>query len=173
MTAKRKRNDTESLFRDIARIVAPPPKLTVSEWADLYRRLSSESSAEPGQWRTDRAPYQREIMDAINDPEVDTIVIMSSAQVGKTEILLNAIGYFIDYDPSPILVIQPTVEMAKTFSKDRLAPMLRDTPSLRGKVADARSRDSGNTVLHKWPYYHGWCEFSIGLSKPSNSYSFG
>jgi phage terminase large subunit GpA-like protein len=165
MTAKRKRNDTESLFRDIARIVAPPPKLTVSEWADLYRRLSSESSAEPGQWRTDRAPYQREIMDAINDPEVDTIVIMSSAQVGKTEILLNAIGYYIDYDPSPILVIQPTVEMAKTFSKDRLAPMLRDTPALRGKVADARSRDSGNTVLHK--VFPGGHITMVGANSPS------
>jgi phage terminase large subunit GpA-like protein len=163
MTAKR--NDTESLFRDIARIVAPPPKLTVSEWADLYRRLSSESSSEPGQWRTDRAPYQRQIMDAINDPEVDTIVIMSSAQVGKTEILLNAIGYFIDYDPSPILVIQPTVEMAKTFSKDRLAPMLRDTPALRGKVADARSRDSGNTVLHK--VFPGGHITMVGANSPS------
>lgn len=74
---------------------------------------------------------------------------MSSAQVGKTELLLNIIGYYIDYDPSPILLLQPTLEMAQAFSKDRLAPMLRDTPALKGKVSDIKSRSSGNTMLHK------------------------
>ena len=65
---------------------------------------------------------------------------MSSAQVGKTELVLNTIGYYIDYDPAPILVVNPTIEMAQTFSKDRLAPMIRDTPALRGKVRDAKSK---------------------------------
>lgn len=74
---------------------------------------------------------------------------MSSAQVGKTELLLNALGYFVDYDPAPILLLQPTLEMAQTFSKDRLAPMCRDTPALKGKIQDAKSRSSGNTMLHK------------------------
>ena len=107
---------TIKLFRDIAKVVAPPPILTVSQWADRYRKLSAESSAEPGQWNTDRAPYQREIMDAINDPECEEIVIMSSAQVGKTELILNIIGYFIAYDPAPMLVVQPTVKpMARTL----------------------------------------------------------
>jgi phage terminase large subunit GpA-like protein len=165
MAAKRKINDTESLFRDIAHVVAPPPELTVSEWADLYRRLSSESSAEPGQWRTDRAPYQREIMDAVNDPAVETVVVMTSAQVGKTEILLNIIGYHIDYDPAPIMVMQPTLQMAQAFSKDRLAPMLRDSPALQGKVADARSRDSGNTMLHKT--FPGGHITMVGANSPS------
>lgn len=126
-----------------------PPDLTISEWADRYRYLSSESSAEPGKWYTSRAEYQRGIMDALNEPNVDTIVIMSSAQVGKTEIGNNIAGYFIDQDPSPILVVQPTLEMAKTWSKDRLSPMLRDTPNLRGKVAEVRSKDSDNTIFHK------------------------
>lgn len=127
----------------------PPPDLTVSQWADEFRRLSAEASAEPGRWDTNRAPYQRGILDALNDPDVHTIVIMSSAQIGKTEILLNIIGYFVDQDPSPMLCLQPTLDMAEAFSKDRLAPMVRDTPALRGKIADARSRDSGNTLLHK------------------------
>ena len=74
---------TLKLFRHMARAVSPPPVLTVSEWADRYRKLSSESAAEPGQWNTDRAPYQRDIMDSINDPMVEDIVIMSSAQVGS------------------------------------------------------------------------------------------
>ncbi|QQX80850.1 phage terminase large subunit family protein [Shewanella sp. KX20019] len=128
---------------------APPPDYKVSEWADAERRLSSEASAEPGRWRTSRAPYQREILDAICDPLVEGAVVMSSAQVGKTEFLLNIIGYYVDYDPAPILLLQPTVEMAQAFSKDRLAPMVRDTPAIKGKIKDARSRDSGNTVLHK------------------------
>ena len=140
---------TVRLFSLIAKILSPPPELTVSGWADRYRKLSQEASAEPGQWNTDRAPYQREIMDAVNDAGVEEVVIMSSAQVGKTELILNIIGYYIDYDPSPILCLQPTLEMAQTFSKDRLAPMFRDTPVLRGKVKSVKTRDSGNTILHK------------------------
>lgn len=88
-------------------------------------------------------------MDAASDAAVHTVVVMSSAQVGKTETILNLIGFFIDQDPSPILVLQPTLEMAQAFSKDRLAPMIRDTPALHGRVKDPRSRDSGNTMLHK------------------------
>mgnify|MGYP003815867077 CR=1 FL=1 len=140
---------TIALFRRIARVVAPPPSLTVSDWADLHRRLSSEASAEPGQWRTDRAPYQREIMNAINDDETETIIVMSSAQVGKTEIILNIIGYFIHQDPSPIMLVQPTLVLAQAFSKDRFSPMVRDSPELKKRVANAKSRDSGNTMLHK------------------------
>ena len=78
------------------KVVKPPKKLTVSEWADEYRQLSSEASAESGRWRTSRAEYQRGIMDAFSDPSIDTVVWMSSAQVGKTEALLNIIGYFDD-----------------------------------------------------------------------------
>jgi phage terminase large subunit GpA-like protein len=89
------------------------------------------------------------MMDAVNDAAVETVVIMSSAQVGKTEILNNIIGYHVHLDPSPILLLQPTLEMAEAWSKDRLAPMLRDTDTLRGLVKDPRSRDSGNTLLYK------------------------
>jgi len=88
-------------------------------------------------------------MDAVTDPTVKTIVIMSSAQIGKTETLLNVIGFHVAHDPAPILMLQPTLEMGEAFSKDRLAPMLRDTPALKGKVKDPRSRDSGNQIRHK------------------------
>lgn len=138
-----------TLRQNIARMAAPPPDLSTSEWADAERRLSSEASAEPGRWRTDRAPYQRGIMDAINDPQINQVVVMSSAQVGKTEFLLNVVGYHIDHDPAPMLLLQPTVDMAQAFSKDRLAPMIRDTPALKNKVQDSKSRSSGNTILHK------------------------
>ena len=89
------------------------------------------------------------MMDAFSDPQYSEIVIMSGSQIGKTEIINNIIGYFIEHDPRPILCLQPTLSMAQTWSKDRLALMLRDTPCLRGKVKDARARDSGNTTLHK------------------------
>ena len=137
------------LFRDIATLAAPPPELTVSEWADGYRILSPESCPEPGRWSTDRVPYLAEIMDAFTDPAVETVVVMTSSQVGKTSIIENVVGYHVDYDPSSILVVEPTLDMGQTFSKDRLAPMFRDTPVLRGKVKEARTRDSGNTLLHK------------------------
>ncbi|MGG1392115.1 terminase gpA endonuclease subunit [Brevibacillus brevis] len=124
--------------------------LKLSEWADRYRKLSPESSVETGQWRTDRVPYQREILDAITDQSVESVVVMSSAMMGMTEMLLNAIGYYMDNDPAPIMVVQPTLEMAQAFSENRLAPMLRDTQVLSDKLDDKGSR---NTVLHKT--FHG------------------
>ena len=137
------------VWKQLSSLWQPPPDLKVDEWADRYRKLSSESSAEAGQWRTDRVPFQREIMQVINDPSVEEIVFIKSAQVGATEILLNTIGYYIDQEPSTILCIQPSLSMAQAFSKDRLAPMLRDTPNLQGKVKDPRSRDAENTTMHK------------------------
>ena len=133
----------------MSNIWLPPPDLTISSWVDSNRQISPEASAEFGQWKTDRAPYQREIMNAISDELIERVIVMSSAQVGKTEIILNVIGYYIDKEPSPILVLQPTLEMGEAFSKDRLAPMIRDTPCLTGKIKDPRARDSGNTLLHK------------------------
>ena len=137
-----------------------PPTLKISEWADKYRRLSPESSAEAGQWRTDRAEYQRGILDAFNNPNIERIVVMTSSQVGKTEILLNAIGYYIDQNPSPMLCVQPTLAMGQAFSKDRLAAMIRDSDKLKDSVKDARSRDSGNTNYAQsicwWSYLYSW-----------------
>ncbi len=90
------------------RAASPPPKLTVSEWADRYRRLSSESSAEPGRWVTSRAEYQRGIMDAISAPGVERVVLMTRAQVGRTESVNNVVGFQIGQDAAPVLVLQPT-----------------------------------------------------------------
>ena len=127
----------------------PPESLTVTQWADKKRMLSPESSAEPGPWRTSRTPYLKEIMDAFTDTKVKRIVFVSSSQIGKSECLNNIIGYIIDEDPGSILFINPTTIDAKEYSKLRIAPMFRDCPSLRGKVAAPKSRDSANTVLQK------------------------
>lgn len=154
-------------FENSLKTFAPPPELTVSEWADANRVLSPEASAESGRWSTDRAPYQRAMMDAVNDPDINEIVIKTSAQVGKTEILNNIVGYFIQYDPSPMLFVQPTLSMAETHSKDRLAPMLRDTPSLRRIFENkTKSRKSNNTLLHK--SFHGGHITLAGSNSPAS-----
>ncbi len=140
---------TTKLFTKSLKTVASPPKLTVSRWADRYRKLSSENAAEPGQWRTDRAPYQREIMDSVTDPKIEKVVVMSSSQVGKSEIINNTIGCYIDIDPGPLLMIQPTIEIAQDYSKRRITPMITDTEVLAQKVADSKTRDLNNTILMK------------------------
>lgn len=129
----------------------PPPKLSLSEWADEHFYLSPESSAESGRWRT--LPYQRGIMDAITDPTVERVSVMKSARVGWTKIGNAAIGYHIDQDPCSILVVQPTVDDAKGYSKEELAPMFRDCPRLAKIVYEDREdsgpRGAGNAVQHK------------------------
>lgn len=127
-----------------------PENLTVSEWADKYRKLSSVASAEPGQWRTARTPYLRDIMDAFTDPTVREISVVAASQVGKSEFELNCIGYIIDQDPASILYIHPTVDDAKKFSRLRVTPMINDTPVIRGKVKETKvGRESASTILQK------------------------
>ena len=128
-------------------IFAPPPKLTVSEWAERYRVKSTESSATGGRWQN--LPYQVEPMDCFTDPVVEEIVIMSSAQVGKTEIILNTIGYIADKLPAGSLIVFPTLEDSRIFSRTRLNPLFRDCKELRDKIAAPKSRMSGNTALYK------------------------
>ena len=143
------KRETIDLFNRIFKVLEPPPDLTLSQWADRYRRLSSESGSKGGKWNTEKAPWQREIMDAITDISVEKVVVMSAAQMGKTDaFLLNTIGYYMHYDPCTILCMQPTLSLAETMSKDRLMPMVRDTPALRDKINE-KSRTAGNTIFKK------------------------
>jgi phage terminase large subunit GpA-like protein len=131
------------------RVLKPPPRLTVSAWADEFYYLSPESSAVPGRWVT--LPYQREPLDAMGDPYVTSLAIMKSARVGYTRMLLAALGYYMHQDPSTCLVIQPTLEDARGFSKDDLQPMLRDCPVLEA-VTQEGDEGAGNTMLqHRYP----------------------
>ena len=125
----------------------PPKKLSLSQWADKNAYLSAESSAEGGRWRT--LPYQKGIMDAITDPNVEQVTVMKSARVGYSKILNHIIAYHIHQDPCPIMVCQPTIEDCQGYSKEEIAPMLRDTPCLHGLVSDPKSKDGNNTLLQK------------------------
>lgn len=128
----------------------PEPQRTVSEWADQHRMLTSKASAEPGPWRTSRTPYLKEPMDCLSSSSpVQRVVMMFAAQTGKTEGGSNFVGASITDSPGPMLLVQPTVEMAKRLSKQRLESLISETPCLRERIAPARSRDSGNTLFAK------------------------
>ncbi len=128
----------------------PEPDHTVSSWADAHRTLSTKESPEPGPWRTDRTPYLRGIMDALSPSSpVERVVFMKSSQVGGSEVLNNWLGFVIACAPGPMLLVQPTVNTAKRYSKQRIAPMVQSTPALRTRVRPAREREGGNTLQAK------------------------
>ena len=139
--------EAEVLVKEIRKSWAPPPPLTLSEWADEHAMLSAESSAEVGRWKT--IPYQKGIMDAITDRRITQVSVMKSARVGWTKIINHAIGYHMHQDPCTIMIVQPTNGDAEGYSQDEVAPMIRDTDVLTSLVADPRKRDGGNTRLLK------------------------
>jgi len=130
--------------------LTPDPLLTVSEWSDRHRMLSSKASAEPGRWRTKRTPYLRAIMDCLSPTSpVERVVFMKGAQVGATESANCWMGYVIHHAPGPMMAVWPTVEMAKRNSKQRIDPLIEESEVLAERIAPPRSRDSGNTILAK------------------------
>lgn len=130
--------------------LVPDPLLSVSEWSDRHRMLSSKASSEPGRWRTSRTPYLKAIMDCLSPTSpVERVVFMKAAQLGATEMGSNWIGYVIHHAPGPMMAVWPTVEMAKRNSKQRIDPLIDESTILRELIAPARSRDSGNTILAK------------------------
>ena len=133
-----------------AEAFAPPPQMTPGEWADAHRVLSSVSSGEPGAWRTERTPYLREMMEQLSHKsDASTVVIMKGSQLGGTEVILNWLGSNIHLNPGPAMVVHPTVDNGKRWSKQKLSPMIKLTPPLKDKIKDPRSRDSGNEILMK------------------------
>ena len=136
--------------RAITAALHETPAITPSEWADQHRVLSSSESPQPGRWSTDRNPPMREILDCLDvRSPVTEVAFMSPIQWGKTEIANNAVGYFSSVAPGPIMMLRPTVSMCKRWSKQRLKPMISNTPVLRDLFPPEKSRDSGNTTLVK------------------------
>jgi phage terminase large subunit GpA-like protein len=130
-----------STISDLALAFAPPPKLTVSDWADAHRILPESSAARGARWRTSTAPYLRGIMDVIHDPTVRKAALMKCHQSGGSEALNNILGYCMEHDPCPMLLVHPTALVAEAYSKERLADMIRTTPALRAIVQDRRVTD--------------------------------
>lgn len=118
---------------EIAEFTRPPEDITVSQWAERYRLLIPETSAEPGPWRNIRTPYLNGIMDAFSDPFIERIVFNKGSQIGGTEALLNMMLYAIHQDPAPALVVYPTLELAKYASRKRIRPVIDACPELKAK----------------------------------------
>jgi phage terminase large subunit GpA-like protein len=137
----------DALFGRALKAWRPPPRLRLSNWADEHFYLSPESAAEPGRWRT--LPYQRGILDAISDPDVVQVSVMKSSRIGYTKCIDATVGFYIHQDPCPIMVVQPTIEDAQGYSKEEIAPMLRDCPTLAALVPQPKTRDANNTILLK------------------------
>lgn len=156
---------TKKLIENIVKeVLAPAEDLTVAEWADKYRILSRESAAEAGKWDTNRTPYMKEILMCITDIETKKITMMCSAQIGKTEMLLNVLGRYMHLDPCPILFVQPTVDDAKSFSKERVEPMIRDTTILKKLISKTNKREEGTVQEKMFP--GGYVRF-VGANSPS------
>lgn len=122
--------------------LTPPEDITVSEWAEKYRQLDAKTTARPGPWRNSSTPYLRGLMDEFNNYETEEIIFVKPTQVGGTEAILNMIGYVINEDPSPAMVVYPTDELAKSISKNRIEPMILNSPTL-----NERYHSSDSSVL--------------------------
>tara|TARA_B100001939_G_scaffold348020_1_gene372021 strand:+ start:623 stop:2473 length:1851 start_codon:yes stop_codon:yes gene_type:complete len=155
-------NNAEKLKKAAFLAFKPPKKMTLSEWADSYAYLSAESSAEGGRWHT--LPYQKGIMNAVTDPKIEQITVMKSARVGYSKILNHVAAFHIHQDPCPIMIVQPTIEDAQGYSKEEIAPMLRDTPCLKGVVSEAKAKDGANTILQK--QFPGGSLSLVGANSP-------
>ncbi len=128
----------------------PDPRLTVSEWADKYRILTSESSAEAGLWRTDRVPYLREVMDVMSPTSpIKQVKVIKGTQLGWSSAGDNIALCYLDYYPCPILYILPTETLAKGTSKRRLSPSIKAIPHLMDKVHKGKSKDDVGEVMTK------------------------
>ena len=144
------RNPRQLVRSIAAQAIAPEPVLTVSDWADRNRKLSSKASGEPGQWQTSRTPYLREIMDAMSmsHPCKDGVHVKGT-QLGGSEALYNMLGYTADQVPCPAMLMMPTTDGVKKIARQRIDPMIDETPALRDKFAQAKSRSSSNTMSMK------------------------
>lgn len=148
-----------------ARYFSPPDDITVEQWADGRLILPREMTSEPGPMRLERTPYLRDIFADLADPGVEEIVLMFGTQLGKSTALLALMGYVIDHDPAPMMMVLPTLDVARKFSKQRIAPLIQSNQSLRDRVAEVRSRNSDNTALTK--SFRGGMFVITGANAPS------
>jgi len=150
-----------------------PKRLTVSQWANQSRVLDPITSASGGKWHTETTPYLRGIMDAFYDPLVEDITIMASTQIGKTEGMLNMLGYAIDQDPGPTLWVNPTEELAKSFCKNRIQPMTRLSPDLKRHLPSNEDNIAKFEIFFdRMPLYVGWSNSPSSLSSRPIRYLF-
>lgn len=128
----------------------PDPDLLVSAWAAEHVRLPSDVSARPGPWDNEMLPFGREIMDVLSpsDP-TERVVFMKSAQVGGTALATNWLLFVACAAPGPAMVVQPSIDLARAFSAEKLGPTIDATPLARRRVVEQKSRDGGSATRFK------------------------
>lgn len=168
------------VFAALAAALRPSPRMSVSQWAEARRIVSAESGSRyPGPWRNDRAPHLVEIMDALgpDDPSED-VVIVSSAQVGKSEVGINFAGFVVEQDPGPTIIVLPSHDEAIKYVRTKLQPAIDDTPSLRSRVLEMTNRtERGSTASYK-RFRGGFAQITFagsskGLQMLSARYTIG
>lgn len=149
MTRSCLQHNTAAALNRAVEIVAPPPRISPSEWIEQNIVIPSEESARAGSMSLDAYPYWRPVVDWLDNDDVEMVVVEKPSQVGWTTLLTATIGYSIECDPSRTLVCMATQSEAEIYSKDRFMPVVEATPCLAGKIKPAKSRDAQNTILHK------------------------
>lgn len=149
------------------RVMAPPSHLTASEWANAHGWIARSSGAsEPGQYATERAPYLREILDVMGDESHRDVVFNKPAQVGFTECINQFVGYCMAEDPSGLIVIQPNLDMAKGWMKERIDPMLAESPRLKGIVRSEGGRRTSDDTMQRKVFPGGYL-VTVGANAPA------
>ena len=149
MTAAPQLSPLDRCTETFAKALRPPPRMTVSQWADRFRVLP-RLSAEPGRWKTSRTPFLREIMDRLSpmDP-CHRVVLIKPAKIGASAVADNWAGYTMHLDPAPMMIVQPTDSSRTEYSKDRIKPLIDDTPEIKANVAPQQRRFMGSTTTRK------------------------
>ena len=150
----------DHIVSEAFKVFQTPPEMTVSEFADTERHLSSEASAMVGLWDTSVTEYLRGVMDAVSDPSIEEVVLMSASQCGKTEVILNTLAYHVAYDPCPCIIVMPNDGMCQSLSRDRIAPMVRDSPILKERL----QKPKVGTAETQSPTKHSKWKFDSGIS---------
>ncbi|HBK3104907.1 TPA: phage terminase large subunit family protein, partial [Escherichia coli] len=143
------RQKIERLELSVRKGWTPPPRISVPQWADDYRKLAKEAGSTSGNWETSTVEIARGPMLAATESGVHIITVMCCTQLMKTALLENLFGYFAHLDPCPILLLQPKEEAAEQFSKERISPLVRVTPVLRKIIGDSKQKSSKETILYK------------------------
>ena len=152
---------TRELIRECLRILRQPPLVSIMEWANQYRVLDTTSAKEVGKFNVERTPYMIEIYEKITKGETKQVTLMMAAQLAKSELIILRYAHL---DPCPMLIVQPTDEMARSFSKERIQPAINNS-ILHTIIKEPSKKDSGNTVTHKM-FPGGYIAF-VGANSPS------
>lgn len=155
-----------ALFSALATSIRPAPARSVSEWADEHRIVAAESgTTQPGPWRTDLVPYWREPQDSMHpDHPARQVTIVASAQVGKTELIVNWFGYVVDRTPGSMLIVLPSLDEATKFNRIKLQPSIDASPTIRHKVRRENSRDEAASTTAFKRFAGGFCQIVTASS---------